>query len=502
MRRISAVLTLLLPFAIALLIGGCGDDSSSTAQPLSAQNTNLVFVVSPDVAYHTSGDINPETANLSNQGLQRSLLMAPYLKQQVLGGQNVTSIYALEPTTHLQTANEYPDMAAIGFIQQFALLNQITLPVDSTGDTYTGYSYPINASYAEGAVPVNVAPPTSPSVQLGLPQYCPDCTGLDFNDAGGDNDTLVTSLIDKKNPGYFVFSAPWETVRALLTQINTQYGYNLPLPATYQGTNYIFAISIPSSGGARLVTYNSKLTPPTTAPVLPSPVTRIACTDQPLSYTRAGGVNGVTIPANINTNSTIYIVRHAEAHPDQNFKFDDGNYVAAGQWRAFSLATALKDKITKPDVVYSIDPAGTWYPNGADDVSYIRPSLTVLPYVIANNLPYKLASKLSLGSAFDPTNGTVAQDTMEFFFTGGTFTGKTVLVAWESGHIKPFLEKLIESYGGNAASFAADWDNSWPSADYDTIWTVKLDAQGNLTVDNASCEGIDSAKLPVQAPMF
>jgi hypothetical protein len=29
-----------------------------------------------------------------------------------------------------------------------------------------------------------------------------------------------------------------------------------------------------------------------------------------------------------------------------------------------------------------------------------------------------------------------------------------------------------------------------------------LDAQGNLTVNNALCEGIDSAKLPVKAPQF
>jgi hypothetical protein len=31
---------------------------------------------------------------------------------------------------------------------------------------------------------------------------------------------------------------------------------------------------------------------------------------------------------------------------------------------------------------------------------------------------------------------------------------------------------------------------------------VKLDAHGNLTVDNALCEGIDSASLPVTAPQF
>ena len=38
--------------------------------------------------------------------------------------------------------------------------------------------------------------------------------------------------------------------------------------------------------------------------------------------------------------------------------------------------------------------------------------------------------------------------------------------------------------------------------DYDTIWTVTIDANGNLTVENDLCEGIDSDELPEQAPQF
>ncbi len=78
--------------------------------------------------------MNQQTANLSNQGLQRSLLMASFLKQKVLGDSNVTGIYALEPMTHLQTANEYPDMVAIETVQQFAMLNQIDMS-DGGGNT-------------------------------------------------------------------------------------------------------------------------------------------------------------------------------------------------------------------------------------------------------------------------------------------------------------------------------------------------------------------------------
>ena len=494
MKTTSIFLTSL--FVTAMLLAGCaGSTTPNPPAPLNAANLNLIFVVSPDLAYNTPGDIQPDTANFTSQGLNRSLQMATFLKQQVLGSKNVTGIYTLAPMTHLQTANNYPDMVAIGFIQQFAVLNQVTLYDDANKDPYTANCFPINVSYAEGGVPTGVAIPTP--IEPGAPSYCPGCTGLDFNNTNDNNDTLVAGIIDKKTSGYYVFSAPWETIKALMTKINTQYGYNLNLPTTYMGTNYVYAISIPSSGKASLVTYNSKLNPPASYPVLPAPVASAACTNkfQPyFSTVLTRGVNAV----GANESSTIYIVRHAEAHPDSLFGFDDGNYVAAGQWRALSLANALKGKIS-PDKVYSIDPAGIWYPNYNFNVSYVRPSLTVLPYAIANNLPYYLAAGISLGSAFNPTDATVAQDTSNFFFTGGTFSNQTLLVAWESGHIKPFLNALLSSYGVSSDQLLP---TSWPSEDYDTIWTVILDAQGNLTVHNALCEGIDSTKLPATAPLY
>lgn len=129
MRKLSLTL-LLTPIALCVAaLSGCGGSTVDAAPaPLSDQNTNLIFVLSPDLTYAAAGDVNPDTSNLSNQGLQRSLLMANYLKQQVLGGKNVTGIYAVAPMTHLQTAKNLPDMASIGAIQQFAMLNQISLP--------------------------------------------------------------------------------------------------------------------------------------------------------------------------------------------------------------------------------------------------------------------------------------------------------------------------------------------------------------------------------------
>jgi hypothetical protein len=482
MNRITVVLSLFLVFTLTLLAGCGGDSGPASNASLSADNINLIFVVTPDLANDPLGDINPSTANLSNQGLQRSLLMGTYLKQQLLGTNNVTGIHVLEPMTHLQTVNKYPDMAAIGFIQQFALLNQITI------SGTTANSYPLYAGYGgPGDVPIGVIEPNP---------YIPGAQGLVFKDASGNNAALATRIINAKTTGFHVFSAPWETTRALLASINGTMGYNLNLPTTYRGPNFVYVISITPSGKARLITFDSKLNPPVTYPVLPAPVAGCPCTQQNyFSFTRTDGVNGVKIPNGTNTNQTVYLIRHAEAHPSSSF--EDGNYVGAGQWRALALPDFLPNALrglASPTLVYSIDPAQSFTDAGLS-VSYVRPSLTVLPYAIANNLPYNLVSSFYIGSPTDPA---VAKATSDFFFTGGTFSNQTILLAWEHEHFPPLITYLLQSYGGSVAAPTL----SWPQTDYDTIWTVTLDAKGNLTVNNALCEGIDSTSLPKTAPRF
>jgi hypothetical protein len=484
MKRISVIRPLFLILALMMLAGCAGSSGSNTSTALSSGNINLIFVVSPDLAYQTPGDVTPDKANLTNRGFQRSLRMGTYLKNNVLGTNNVTGIYALEPMTHLQTANNYPDMAAIWFIQQFALLNQITV-----GGT-TANSFTINTAYAPGDVPGGVVVPTP---------YVTGAQGLAFNDAHGNNVALVTRIINANIPGFYVFSAPWETISALMTNINNQQSYNLNLPAGFQGSNTVFAISITPSGAASLVTFNSYLYPPDTYPVLP--IASASCTQQTyFSYTLTDGVNGVIVPAGANTNETVYLIRHVEAHPSNSF--EDGNYVAAGQWRALSLPNfmpyALRGQAS-PTVVYSIDPAQSFSLGGGFDISYVRPSLTVLPYAVANNLPYYLIAGFNIGT--NPNDPAAAQATSDFLFTnlgGANLSNQTVLIAWEHEHYPPLISYLLQSYGVTVPSSALPW----PSPDYDTIWRVKLDAHGNLTVDNALCEGIDSAALPDTAPQF
>jgi len=199
------------------------------------------------------------------------------------------------------------------------------------------------------------------------------------------------------------------------------------------------------------------------------------------------------VPKGINTNETVYMIRHAEAHPVPNW--DDGNYIAPGQWRALLLPQGLQGKI-HPTQVYSIDPA-VGFPSGLIDgvitSSYVRPSLTVEPYAIANNLPFNLAASVPVFAQNAPQLSTYASN---FFFTQGTFSNETLLVAWEHNHIPPTVNALLASFGSSQVA------PNWPSDDYDTIWTIKFDSQGNLTVDNGMCEGIGSSLLPVTAPQF
>ena len=132
--------------------------------------------------------MNRQTANLTNRGLQRSLMMGSFLKQNVLGGQNVNGIFALEPMTHLQTAQQYPDMVPLETMQQFAMLNQITL-FHQNDTPVPANSFPVNVSYASDNVPNGVARPLlTCSPRAGLSH---SCQGLDFRDPSGANENLL-----------------------------------------------------------------------------------------------------------------------------------------------------------------------------------------------------------------------------------------------------------------------------------------------------------------------
>jgi hypothetical protein len=121
--------------------------------------------------------------------------------------------------------------------------------------------------------------------------------------------------------------------------------------------------------------------------------------------------------------------------------------------------------------------------------------MTVEPYAIANNLPFNLAA------SFEVADPNAPELSSNFFFTNlaaGRLSNHTVLLGWSYAQIAPMVNWLISTYFAGSPPVAPDW----PSTDYDTIWTVKLDGAGNLTVDNTMCEGIDSTKLPATCPEF
>ena len=476
-----------------MLLCGCGASNhpgnlpESNPAPLSATNVNLIFVVSPDLQYQASGDVNADTANLTAQGLQRTLLMAPYLQKTVLGNKNVTGIYALEPMTHLQTSSGYPDMSALEEVQQFALMNQFTMmsPYPEMAST-TGNSFPINSSYVPGSEPGGVVAPAS--------SYpCPACQGIDFNDTGSDNDTLLAGIVSARTPGYYVFSAPWETTQNLLTSLNALEQSSLSLPSAYQGPNTIYTVSITPSGNASLTTYNSNLKPPNTYPALdPGPVAPAPCQYSTFALSATGP------PTNININETLYFIRHANAHP--SIVFSNGNFVAAGQWRALDLGNAISRALQgkpQPTHVYSLDPAQVT-PDagltaaGPTSFSHNTLALTAEPYAIAKNLPYSLVASFLLTDKNGP------QEASAYFFQGGQFTNQTILVAWEHTNIPQILSALLTNYSSVTSAPPLAWD----AYDYDSIWTVTIDGSGNLTVNNNRCEGIDSEALPATAPQF
>jgi hypothetical protein len=208
-----------------------------------------------------------------------------------------------------------------------------------------------------------------------------------------------------------------------------------------------------------------------------------------------GGSGGAVIPTGINTNETLYIVRHAEAHP-QGY-WSDNNYVGAGQWRALDLPNALNGKVIAPDQVWSMDISqfsqGTVSASGDQYWSGVAPALTVEPYAIANNLPYQLVSSFNAGV---PSG---APQTSSFFFTGGQFSHHKLLLGWTYTQNTLVINSLLSSYFPNGGAPTAP---VWQATDYDSIWTITLDASGNLTADFSQCEGINSSALPVAPPQF
>lgn len=440
--------------------------SPPNLRPLKIDRLNLIFVPSPDV--------NPATGLMTPRGLQRSLRLARRMTGIMT---SVGDIHAVAPTTApLRGRNAY-DLSALEGVEQLAL--EFDAPIDA-----------------------------SDAAQCGLP--CPS-RGLDAADLGnpnGPNEKLVEGIIAGalryRSTGNHVFSMPAALLNNLIAYINAAEKYKLVIPRLEPDEHdTIYVISIDSNNRAALRIYRFSVNPPPRFPKVRLPRANTCPQPHVKISTEAMGLKP---PAGINTNETVYLVRHVEAHP--NNQFENGNYVCRGEWRALGSPLILYRKITASSggrlprdfQVYGPDPS---YPAGPYRNSYIRAALTVYPFAIAYGLPMRLAKGIPWDERRSGENAAI-----RFFFmrpaSGNSragFSNATLLIGWEHENIGRMMRDLLDTYYHPAKAENSAQLPRWDSNDYDSIWKVSLDANGNLTFSN-DCEGVPSAALEISCPAF
>jgi hypothetical protein len=213
-----------------------------------------------------------------------------------------------------------------------------------------------------------------------------------------------------------------------------------------------------------------------------------ACTQKPVTI-------HVNAPAGLHAyaSQSIFLVRHVEAHPNETF--EDGNYVCQGQWRALGANAILLQKMHGRvlDFVFTSDPSNII---GCDATcSYIRPSLTVAPFAILHGLPLTLAP-FQWEDATDLAQALFDQNSRYFKHPA---SGSSILVGWEHANIEKAVKYLLKTLYENPT--AASEVPAWDYRDYDSIWEIDTDKDGNLTFKN-TCEGIASTALPSTCPAF
>lgn len=312
----------LAALALAALAGGASAAASAPHfMPLDIDRLNLIFLPSaaPD----------PATGLMTSRGLQRSLRLASWLETIMV---SVGDIHAIAPTTAAAPgADDVYDLSALESVEQLAL----------------EYGAPIDAS----------AP-----AQCALP--CPS-QGLDAADIGnpdGANERLVEGIIAAARrtgaTGNHVFSLPVALMNNLVGYINSAENYHLKMPRLEPGQqNPVYVISIDPANHATMRLYTFPVAPPPSYPKIRLPQSG-ACPQQRVGIsTRAIGLRP---PAGINTSERVYLIRHAEAHP--NNQFENGNYVCRGsgaRWAHPPSCTArspLQAAGACPTILQSMDP--------------------------------------------------------------------------------------------------------------------------------------------------
>jgi hypothetical protein len=379
-----------------------------------------------------------KTNNLSAQGFNHALLFGQRLNTITAGKHD-----KVKKILSFATDSNPQDMTALQSIEPYALLNSRSVSHVLAGS---------------GGV-----------ADYGSPAY------------------YISNLLNNEPRGDYIIAMPAAMINNTLKSLGVKTSANDAItPGNY---NQYLVLSI-QNGKTALTVYEDGLTPSTQFPYLElKPSTGYSCPEKAASFS-------VSKPKSskyrFNTNQTIYFVRHVEAHPNKNF--ENGNYMCKGQWRAIGVTKVLNEKFGgKVDNIFTTNPNNII--GCTANCSYIRPSLTISPFAIQNAQPLKLAQF----QWDDAPTLAASLFTSNTPYSSEAFNNATTLVAWEHGNIQKAVQYLIGAIYESPGSVKKI--PAWAFTDYDTIWELKTDNEGNLTFSN-SCEGINTDSLPSTCPAF
>jgi len=184
--------------------------------------------------------------------------------------------------------------------------------------------------------------------------------------------------------------------------------------------------------------------------------------------------------------ATLIFVRHGEK-PAEGL----GQLNCKGLNRALALPAVIAAKYGKPDAVYAPDP-GEQKDDRGHAYYYVRPLATVEPTAIQFGLPIQTPYGHSHTNALEKT------------LLAPTWRNRTVLIGWEHREIETLVRKIVAEHGGTAADVP-----KWKSADFDSIYVVRVDWSSGaprvrFSHDREDLDGVSDecpcAGLPAQQP--
>ncbi|RQH06186.1 histidine phosphatase family protein [Paraburkholderia dinghuensis] len=153
---------------------------------------------------------------------------------------------------------------------------------------------------------------------------------------------------------------------------------------------------------------------------------------------------------------TLVFVRHAEKPPAGL-----GQLSCKGLNRSLALPAVVAAKYGKPDAIYAPDPGERKDDNG-QPYYYVRPLATIEPTAIQFGLPvqtpYGFSQTAALGDAL----------------VNPKWRNRTVVVAWEHREIEKLVRQIVGAHGGEPRDVP-----EWQSADFDSIYVVRIDWSGD-----------------------